>query len=212
MNSYPPVSLLSSFNKILEILVHKRLVNFIDKYNILYVNQFGFREQHSTMHTTLLITDKNQRAIEYGLFSCGIFIDLSKAFDTVVHSILIRKLSHYGIRGIANDWFTSYLHNRRQHVSIGSTKSGDIVITRGVPQGPVLGPLLFLLYINDLSNRSELFDFHIFVDDTDLFYSNRSLAELEDVINNNLWLMANKLSSTRQISLFFTPLKSQQVT
>ena len=104
------------------------------------------------------------------------------------------------------------MHNRRQHVSIGSTKSGDIVITRGVPQGPVLGPLLFLLYINDLSNRSELFDFHTFVDDTDLFYSNRSLAELEDVINNNLWLMANKLSSTRQISLFFTPLKSQQVT
>ena len=150
MNNYRPVSLLSSFNKILEKLVHKRLVNFIDKYNILYVNQFGFREQHSTMHTTLLITDKNQRAIEYGLFSCGIFIDLSKAFDTAVHSILIRKLSHYGIRGIVNDWFTSYLHNRRKHVSIGSTKSDDIVITNGGPQGSVLGPLLFLLYINDL--------------------------------------------------------------
>ena len=87
MNNYRPISLLSSFNKVLEKLVHKRLVNFIDKYNILYVNQFRFREQHSTIYATLLITDKSQRAIEYGLFSCGIFIDLSKAFDTVVHSI-----------------------------------------------------------------------------------------------------------------------------
>ena len=79
MNKYRPISLLSSFSRILEKLVHKRLVNFIDKYNILYVNPFGFREQHSTMHATLLITDKNQRAIEDGLFSCGIFLDFSKS-------------------------------------------------------------------------------------------------------------------------------------
>ena len=163
------------------------------------------------MHATLLITDKNQRAIEDSPFSCGIFLDFSKAFDTVVHSILIRKLRHYGIRGIANDWFTSYLHNRRQHVSIGSTKSDDIVITHGVPQGLVLGPLLFLLYVNDLSNCSELFDFHTFVDDSNLFYSNRSLTELEDVINNNFWLMANKLSlnvDKTNFIIFHPPQKS----
>ena len=160
----------------------------------------AFREKHSTMHITLLIADKIQKAIEDGLFSCGIFLDFSKIFDTVDHSILIRKLSHYGIRGIANDWFTSYLLNRRQHVSIGSTESDDIVIAHGVLQGSVLGPLLFLFYINDFRNCSQLFDFHIFADDTNLFYSNRSLTELEDDVNNNLkfvsnWLMANKLSS-----------------
>lgn len=101
---------------------------------------------HSNLHATLLITDKIQRAIEDGLFSCGIFLDFSKAFDTVDHSILLKNLSHYGIHGIASDWFASYLSNRRQYVTIGSTKSDDTLITHGVPQGSVLGPLFFPVY------------------------------------------------------------------
>ena len=105
-----------------------------------------------------------------------------------MNSNLLRSLPffHYGIRGIANDWFTSYMHNTRQHVSIDSSKSDDIVLTHGVPQGSVLVPLLFLVYINDFSNYSTLFDFHTFADDTNLFYSNRSLSELEAVISNDL--------------------------
>ena len=199
MNNYRPISLLSIFNKILEKLVYNRLITFIAKYNILYDKQFGFRRNHSTLHATLLITDKIQRAIEDGLFSCGIFLDFSKAFDTVDHSILLKKLNHYGIRGIANDWFASYLSNRRQYVTIGSIKSDDTLIAHGVPQGSVLGPLLFLLYINDFSKCSNVFDFHIFADDTNLFYSNSNLAELESIVNYNLrmvsdWLMANKVS------------------
>ena len=137
--------------------------------------------------------------MENGHFSWGIFLDFSKAFDTVDHAILLEKLSNYGIRGIAYDWFASYLHNRKQHVSIGSFKSDDTIITHGVPQGSVLGPLLFLLYINDFRNCCRAFDFHIFADDTNLFYSNSSLIELEETINYNLtlvsnWLKANKLS------------------
>ena len=199
MNNYRPISLLSIFNKILEKLVYNRLITFIEKYNVLYDKQFGFRRNHSTLHATLLITDKIQRAIEDGLFSCGIFLDFSKAFDTVDHNILLKKLSHYGIRGIANDWFASYLSNRRQYVTIGSIKSEDTLITHGVPQGSVLGPLLFLLYINDFSKCSNVFDFHIFADDTNLFYSNSNLAELESIVNYNLkmvsdWLTANKVS------------------
>ena len=127
------------------------------------------------------------------------FLDFSTAFDTVDHAILLEKLSSFGIRGIAYDWFASYLHNRKQHVSIGSFKSDDTIITHGVPQGSVLGPLLFLLYINDFRNCCRAFDFHIFADDTKLFYSNSSLIELEETINYNLilvsnWLKANKLS------------------
>ena len=131
-----------------------------------------------------------------------LFLDFSKAFDTVNHTILIKKLEHYGIRGLAKEWFISYLHNRKQFTSIGNTNSEELPISCGVPQGSVISPLLFLiflLYINDFKNCTISLDLHFFADDSNLFFSHKNLAQLEMIINVELahvqtWLSTNKLS------------------
>ena len=145
VSNYRPISLLSVFNKLLEKLMSKRITVYLEKYNILNENQFGFRNNRSTTQAILMIADKIQRAIENKMISCGIFLDLSKAFDTVDHRILLTKLDNYGIRGIANDWFRSYLDNRKQFVTLGNISSEQLPVICGVPQGSVLGPLLFLI-------------------------------------------------------------------
>ena len=151
-SKYRLISLLSNMGKILEKLMYKRLYTFLNNNNI-YSLQFGFRQQYSTSHVLTNITENIRKALDDGNIDCGIFVDLQKAFDIVDHQILLAKLNHYGIRGVSNDWFKSYLSNRSQYVSITGYDSGPAAINCGVPQGSVLGHLLFLLYINDLKHK-----------------------------------------------------------
>ena len=169
----------------------------------LTTNIFGFTVREtfgrSTDHAILDIVNKIESYMDKGVFSCDVFIDLQKAFDTVDHAILLQKLFHYGVRGIVNDWFSSYLINRVQTTQIGSHVSEKQNTLCGVPQGSVLGPLLFLIYVNDIYNASNKLEFFLFADDTNLLYANKNLKSLETVMNNELlkvvdWLTANKLS------------------
>ena len=199
--NYRPISLLSVFNRLFEKLIILR------KEWYLFCSQYGFRDNCSTQHAILDILNKIQSKIDAKLFSCGIFIDLKKAFDTVDHSILLHKLNHYGVRGIINSLFSSYLSKRSQSTQIGSTVSDKEEIVCGVPQESVLGLLLFLIYVNHIYRCSQILDFYLFADDTNLLYSNKDLKDLETVVNEELikvgvWLDANKLSLNTSKSNF----------
>ena len=185
-NNYKPISLLSNLNKLLEKLMFNRIYNFLEKNNIIYKLQFGFRKKHSTNHALTDVTENIRKALGNGKLACGIFIDLQKAFDTVNHNILINKLNHYGIRGVANNWYKSYLTNRTQYVSIQGHDSETEQIKHGVPQGSVLGPLLFLLYINDLHAAIKYGIVYHFADDTNLLNINSSPKQLQKHLNIDL--------------------------
>ena len=161
------------------------------------------------------ITEQIKESIDSGKFGCGIFIDLKKAFDTVNHDILLKKLEHYGIRGSMLKWFESYLKGRKQYVFYNGATSSIQEITCGVPQGSVLGPLLFLLYINDLPNISDKLQFFLFADDTNIYYESKDLKELEKTVNSELkkltlWLNVNRLAlnvSKTNFVIFRSPKK-----
>ena len=198
IGNYRPISLLSNINKIFEKLLHSRLVSFLEKYSCLYSLQFGFRKGLSTSHAVLYLTELIRESIDKGGFACGVFLDLKKAFDTVEHSILLQKMSHYGVRGTANSLFQSYLKDRSQYVSIKGKSSKNVVMEHGVPQGSVLGPLLFLIYINDLNLCIKHSKTVHFADDTSLLNCNQSLKKLNKQVNLDLrllneWLRANKI-------------------
>ena len=125
--------------------MYKRVYQFLAENNIIYDLQFGFRQDFSKVHALINLTEIIRQTLDEGYIGCGIFVDLQKAFDTVDHEILLAKLNHYGIRGVSNDWFRSYLSDRQQYVSINGYDSGLTKLNCGVPQVSVLGPLLFFL-------------------------------------------------------------------
>ena len=172
--------------QILKKYLYKRLYTFLNNNNIIYNLQFGFRQQYSTSHALINITEIIRKAPDDENIGCGVFVDLQKAFDTVDHQILLAKLSHYGIRGVSNDWFKSYLSNRSQYVSINGYDSGLAAINCGVPQGSVLGPLLFSLYINDLNQAIKFCKVHHFADDTNLICLGNSIKKRKKLVNADL--------------------------
>ena len=166
--------------------MHSRMSSFIDRFEILYLNQFGFREKRSTSMAILTFVENIRTSLDQGEFSIGIFLDFSKAFDTIDHNILLQKLNYYGFRGLTYEWIKSYLSNRLQKTNYNGTISEPEVITCGVPQGSVLGPLFFILYINDIYTVSPILFFVLFADDTNILISGKNLEELNTILNAEL--------------------------
>ena len=200
VSNYRPISLLPIFSKIMERLIYNQFIEYIEKYEILSELQFGFQKNKSTEHAISSIFAKITNALSNKKSSYCIFLDFAKAFDTVNHKILVEKLSYYGVHGKTLSLFESYLSNRTQVVEVNGKTSDKGLIKHGVPQGSILGPLLFLLYINDISKSSDILKFFLFADDTTVYYSADPKAEdTEKILNEELekvscWLAANKLS------------------
>ena len=197
VSNYRPVSVLPIISKLLEKIMNSRLTKFLDSKKIIYEHQFGFQKHKSTTLAILDLYTKILKSFENKEYAYSVFLDFAKAFDKFDHQILLRKLVHYGIRGVANKWFASYLDKRYQTVKVNGKLSNKEMITCGVPQGSILGPILFLLYINDIKNSSKISNFFLFADDTSTYSSGKNLNEIQETYNQELekvvtWLKANK--------------------
>ena len=207
-DNYRPISLLPVISKVFEKVVFRQVYDYFNDNNLLYKNQYGFRKKHSTELAGLEFHDKIASDLENSKLPLAIFLDLSKAFDTIDHEIMLHKLQYYGITGMGLQWFKSYLTNRRQYVQFKDSISSESSLTTGVPQGSILGPLLFIIYMNDIAHVTNKFHFTIYADDTTLIAPICSFAmenhpkdykKMANNINKELqiitdWLALNKLS------------------
>ena len=197
-DNYRPISLLSAISKILEKIVANSPVNHLEINNLLYENQYGFLRGRSTLHNITKLTTRIAQDLNEKKYVIGVFLDLKKVFDTVSHKILLMKLKKLGITDISLKWFTSYLSGRSQYTEINNSKSGELSIDISVLQGSILGPILFLCFINDLHLATWLLTL-LFADDTAVIDSDTNLPVLISRVNSEIqkianWFRANKMS------------------
>ena len=215
LENYRPISILPAISNIFERIMFNQIHSHFSTHNLFYSGQYGFRVNHSTQLAALELIDRITQDLDQGNTPITIFMDLSKAFDTLNHDILIYKLKAYGLSETALKLMQSYLTNRKQYVEINNTQSTKNDITVGVPQGSILGPLLFIIYINDIIHSSTVFKFIIFADDTTLYTTLDTQENINDILNDELvqinnWLKVNKLSvnvAKTKAMLFHMPQK-----
>lgn len=196
---FRPINTVELYEKVLELVVKAQLQLHCDKNNILIPNQSGFREKHSCESVLVSVCDSFINSIDSGNFVLAVFLDLKRAFETVSRSILLQKLSNVGLKHVVLRWFESYLNDRRQKVKLNNSMSDSLPVEYGVPQGTVLGPLLFLLYINDIVGVVENCGVELFADDTMIYISGTNLMQMQQKVNQDLehlfhWLCKNNLS------------------
>ena len=198
LDDFCPISLLSVFSKLFQQILKNKMLEFIDKNNILISFQFGFKANNSTEVAITSFYDNLLKNVNKSKTTCSIFLNLRKAFDSVNHSILLKKLYYYGFREKIFNFFTSYLTDCQICSKIGSIVSSPQIVDHGLPRGSILGPLLFLLYVNDLPHASN-FDTTLFADHTNLHLSHHNINILQSQVNQevnkiNQWMISNKLT------------------
>ena len=198
VGNYRPISILNSFSKIYEKLMHKRLTSFLESNDSIYENQYGFRSGRSCEHALLNAQNLLLESLSKRQVSLLLLIDFSKAFDMVEHKILLEKLEHYGIRGHALKWLESYLSNRKQFVSINGSESSMKIMEHGIPQGSILGPLLFIIYINDIPEVAHFAKFILYADDANIILTADTIEQINEqleILIDNLqkWVNSNGL-------------------